>query len=67
VSRLDYAPKLKEIEVTDIQKGLGVFTPRRVPVEALLIPVFADVVAPLRLTGGLVNCVEVAGTRTDEK
>jgi hypothetical protein len=28
VSRLDYAPKLKEIEVTDIQKGLGVFTPR---------------------------------------
>jgi hypothetical protein len=28
VSRLDYAPKLKEIEVTDIQKGLGVFTPQ---------------------------------------
>ena len=28
VSRLEYAPKLKEIEVTDIQKGLGVFTPR---------------------------------------
>jgi len=28
VSRLDYAPKLKEIEVTDIQKGLGVFTPK---------------------------------------
>jgi hypothetical protein len=28
VSRLDYAPKLKEIQVTDIQKGLGVFTPR---------------------------------------
>jgi outer membrane putative beta-barrel porin/alpha-amylase len=28
VSRLDYAPKLKEIEVTDIQKGLGIFTPR---------------------------------------
>jgi hypothetical protein len=27
VSRLDYAPKLKEIQVTDIQKGLGVFTP----------------------------------------
>lgn len=27
VSRLPYAPKLKEIEVTDIQKGLGVFTP----------------------------------------
>jgi len=27
VSRLDYAPKLKEIEVTDITKGLAVFTP----------------------------------------
>lgn len=28
VSRLSYAPKLKEIQVTDIKKGLGVFTPR---------------------------------------
>ena len=28
VSRLDYAPKLKEIEITDIQKGLGVFIPK---------------------------------------
>jgi hypothetical protein len=28
VSRLDYASRLKEIEVTDIQKGLGVFTPK---------------------------------------
>ena len=28
VSRLDYAPKLKEIEVTDFQKGLGVFAPK---------------------------------------
>ena len=28
VSRLDYAPKLKEIEVTDFQKGLGIFTPK---------------------------------------
>lgn len=28
VSRLDYAPKLKEIEVTDFQKGLGAFTPK---------------------------------------
>lgn len=27
VSRLDYAPKLKEIEITDIKKGLGVFVP----------------------------------------
>src|SRR6185369_5834575 len=28
VSRLEFAPRLKEIEVTDIQKGLGVFTPK---------------------------------------
>jgi hypothetical protein len=28
VSRLEFAPKLKEIEVTDFKKGLGVFTPR---------------------------------------
>lgn len=28
VSRLDYAPKLKEIEITDIKKGLGVFAPQ---------------------------------------
>ena len=27
VSRLDYAPKLKEIEITDIKKGFGVFVP----------------------------------------
>lgn len=27
VSRLDYAPKLKEVEITDIKKGLGVFVP----------------------------------------
>ena len=28
VSRLDFAPKLKEIKVTDFKKGLGVFTPK---------------------------------------
>lgn len=28
MSRLDYAPKLKEIEITDIKKGLGVFRPK---------------------------------------
>lgn len=28
MGRLDYAPKLKEIEITDIKKGLGVFTPK---------------------------------------
>ncbi len=29
VSRLDFAPNLKEIQITDIKKGLGVFTPKR--------------------------------------
>ncbi|HEX8139522.1 MAG TPA: transporter [Pyrinomonadaceae bacterium] len=28
MSRLDYAPKLKEIQLTDIKKGLGVFMPK---------------------------------------
>ncbi|MCA1616372.1 MAG: hypothetical protein LC800_20190, partial [Acidobacteria bacterium] len=28
MSRLDYAPKLKDIEITDIKKGFGVFTPK---------------------------------------
>jgi hypothetical protein len=28
VSRLEYAPKLKEIQVTDFQKGLGAFSPK---------------------------------------
>lgn len=28
VSRLDFAPKLNEIEVTDFKRGLGVFTPK---------------------------------------
>jgi hypothetical protein len=28
VSRLDFAPKLKEIQLTDIKKGLGEFTPK---------------------------------------
>ena len=28
VSRLDYAPKLKEIQITNIKKGLGLFTPK---------------------------------------
>ena len=28
VSRLDYAPKLKEIQITDIENGVGVFQPK---------------------------------------
>ena len=29
MSRLDFAPNLKEIQIMDIKKGLGVFTPKR--------------------------------------
>ncbi len=29
MSRLDFAPNLKEIQITDIKKGLGIFTPKR--------------------------------------
>jgi hypothetical protein len=28
VSRLNYAPKLKDIQITDLKKGIGVFTPK---------------------------------------
>jgi hypothetical protein len=28
VSRLNFAPKLNEIEITDIKNGIGVFTPK---------------------------------------
>jgi hypothetical protein len=28
VSRLEFAPKLKEVHITDIKAGLGVFTPK---------------------------------------
>jgi hypothetical protein len=65
VSRLDYAPKLKEIEVTDIQKGLGVFTPKPdKPVS------FAALKETLKKAGYTLDAADitVAGTLTkDEK
>ena len=63
VSRLDYAPKLKEIEVTDIKKGLGVFTPKPdKPVS------FAALKATLKSAGYLLAAAEitVAGTLDKE-
>jgi len=59
VSRLDYAPKLKEIELTDIRKGLGVFTPKSdKPVS------FAALKATLKSAGYVLDAAEitVAGT-----
>jgi len=63
VSRLDYAPKLKEIEVTDIQKGLGVFTPKPdKPVS------FAALKATLKSAGYVLDAadISVAGTLSKE-
>ncbi|HXQ38200.1 MAG TPA: hypothetical protein VN843_29615, partial [Anaerolineales bacterium] len=59
MSRLDYAPKLKEIELTDIKKGLGEFTPKPdKPVS------FAALKATLKSAGYVLGAAEitVAGT-----
>ena len=63
VSRLDYAPKLKEIELTDIQKGLGEFVPKPdKPVS------FAALKATLKSAGYVLDSAEisVAGTLNTE-
>ncbi len=54
MSRLNYAPKLKEIEVTDIQKGLGVFTPR--PDKAVS---FAALKATLKSAGYTLDSADI--------
>ncbi len=54
VSRLPYAPKLNEIEVTDIKKGLGVFTPLSdKPVS------FADLKANLKKAGYVLASADI--------
>ena len=54
VSRLDYAPKLKEITITDIKKGLGVFTPKPdKPVS------FATLKAALKRAGYTLDSAEI--------
>jgi len=63
VSRLDYAPKLKEIEVTDIKKGIGEFTPKPdKPVS------FAALKATLKSAGYVLDTAEITiiGTLTKE-
>jgi len=62
VSRLDYAPKLKEIELTDIKKGLGVFTPKPdKPVS------FAALKATLKSAGYVLDAAEIAVAGTLER
>ena len=63
MSRLDYAPKLKEIELTDIKKGLGEFTPKPdKPVS------FAALKATLKSAGYVLDTadISVAGTLSKE-
>ncbi len=63
VSRLDYAPKLKEIELTDIKKGLGEFTPKPdKPVS------FAALKATLKSAGYVLDAADItiAGTLDQE-
>lgn len=62
VSRLDYAPKLKEIAVTDIKKGLGEFTPKPdKPVS------FAALKATLKSAGYVLDAADIAVAGTLEK
>jgi hypothetical protein len=57
VSRLPFAPKLKEIQVTDIKKGIGVFTPQPdKPVS------FADLQTALKKAGYTLDSAEVTIT-----
>ena len=59
MSRLDFAPQLKEIQITDIKQGLGVFTPK--PGRAVS---FAALKAALKKAGYTLDSAEitVAGT-----
>jgi hypothetical protein len=63
VSRLDYAPPLKEIEVTDIKKGLGVFTPQ--PAKPVS---FANLKSNLKKAGYTLSSadINVAGKLVEE-
>ena len=59
VSRLNYAPKLKEIQITDIKKGLGAFTPK--PDQAVS---FAALKTTLKKAGYTLDSasIDIAGT-----
>lgn len=64
VSRLDYAPKLKEIKVTNIKKGIGVFTPK--PDKAVS---FAALKETLKKAGYTLDTADIAvlGTLIKER
>jgi hypothetical protein len=59
VSRLDFAPNLKQIQITDIKQGIGLFTPKpEKPVS------FADLQAALKKAGYVLDSADltVSGT-----
>jgi hypothetical protein len=62
VSRLDFAPQLKEIQITDIKKGLGVFTPK--PDRAVS---FAALKASLKKAGYTLDSAEITIIGTLER
>ena len=64
MSRLDYAPKLNEIQVTDFQKGLGNFTPK--PEKSVS---FAALKATLKKAGYTLDAADitVSGTLSKEE
>jgi hypothetical protein len=59
VSRLDYAPKLKEIKITDIKKGIGVFTPK--PDKPVF---FAALKETLKKAGYTLDAAQITATGT---
>jgi len=63
VSRLDFAPKLEEVKILDIKKGLGSFVPK--PEKAAS---FAALKATLKKAGYTLNSAEitVVGTLVQE-
>lgn len=63
VSRLNYAPKLKEIKVTDIKQGLGVFTP--VPGKAVSFAALKDTLKKAGYTLAAAD-IKLSGTLTRE-
>ena len=54
MSRLDFAPKIDDIKVTDIKRGLGVFTPK--PDKAAS---FAALKATLKKAGYTLDSAEI--------
>jgi hypothetical protein len=62
VSRLDFAPKLKEIQLTDIKKGIGVFTPK--PDKAVS---FEALKASLKKAGYTLDTAEITIVGTIER